>query len=786
MIKIRPSSCLRGSYWVFMAVMFVLSSCSIIVKQYPANRPFVFKTNINIKGNLSNDTSEILQSKLKGQLDDSMRARSVSKLVVSVMKNPPAYETVNAEKSVVYMHALMNSLGYFRDSITFDTTMSFKGDQQRTTVNFNVKPGRVTRFDSIYYGLDTPLKHPNQKELQALAVRNPGESTLKKNEPFAKGAVSSELDRLTEIYRNNGYLKFTREMMIGLWDTVDVSLLRPTNDPFEELEILQKLKDKRNNPTANIELKMKPGFDTSRLRKYYVGRVTILPDFGTESGIDSARYDKNTYNKDSANAIIIYYRKIFKPWIFDNNTSLRRGELYNQSNFFKTINRFNSLGAWRLVNIDQLPRPDQDTADFTIKLIPARKYTFQANLEGSSNSNAVSGNLFGIAVNLGLLNRNFARAANQTNTNLRFGIEFGDSSLVQTRQFILSHEIYFPRAIPNFRFIKPKVRETFRSKFAFSAGNTERLDLYNLTTFNISFGYEFKVKNMSFNLRIPNIEYSNLVPRPLLETLFVNNPSLRNIFTDGLISSIAASMTATGGKNKNINVFRTNMEVSGLLSGFVRNKTLDDNLYKFIKIDAEFTRKMVFRKSVLAYRFFAGAGYELESTKNPLKRKNLPFFKQYFAGGPNSMRAWALRKLGPGSTVKAFSGPAGLFERYGDIQIETNLEWRFPLTTVSGVKLNGALFTDIGNVWLMKSAAGDPEQIFRFNKLGEDIAVGMGVGLRVDFDFFVVRFDFSHKVKDPSPSPTYQSLRNKWFGYAKDNFFRGTQFQLGISYPFIL
>ncbi|MBL0154980.1 MAG: hypothetical protein IPP93_16475 [Chitinophagaceae bacterium] len=81
MIKIRPSSCLRGSYWVFMAVLFVLSSCSIIVKQYPANRPFVFKTNINIKGNISNDTSEILQSKLKGQLDDSMRARSVSKLV---------------------------------------------------------------------------------------------------------------------------------------------------------------------------------------------------------------------------------------------------------------------------------------------------------------------------------------------------------------------------------------------------------------------------------------------------------------------------------------------------------------------------------------------------------------------------------------------------------------------------------------------------------------------------------------------------------------------------------
>lgn len=786
MIKNRPSSCQRCSYWVFMAGLLVLSSCGMIVKQYPTNRPFVYKTNINIKGNVSNDTAEMLISKLKGQLDDSMRARSVSKIFVSVMKNPPAYEVANADRSVIYMRALMNSLGYFRDTITYDTSMSRNGDQLRTTVNFNVKPGRATRFDSIYYGLDTPLKHPNQHELQTLATANPGESRLKKTEPFAKGAVSAELDRLTEIYRNKGYLKFTRELMIGLWDTVDVSLLRPTNDPFEELEILQKLKDKRNNPTANIEIKMKPGFDTSRLRKYYVGRVTVLPDFGTESGIDSARYTKHTYNKDSADALIVYYKKIFKPWIFESNTSLHRGDLYNQSNFFKTINRFNSLGAWRLVNIEQLPRPDQDTADFNIKLIPAKKYSFTANLEGSSNTSAVSGNLFGIAVNLGLMNRNFARAANQSNTNLRFGIELSDSSLVQTRQFILSHEIYFPRPIPNFGFIRGKVRESFRSKFAFSAGNTERKDLYNLTTINISFGYEFKIKNMSFNLRLPNIEYSNLIPRPLLETLFVNNPSLKNIFTDGLISSIAASMSATGGRNKNINVFRANMEVSGLLSGFIRNKTLDDNLYKFIKLDAEFTRKMVFRKSVLAYRLFAGAGYEFESTKNPQKRNNLPFFKQYFAGGPNSMRAWALRKLGPGSTVQDFSGVNGLFERYGDIQLETNLEWRFPITVVSGVKLNGALFTDIGNVWLMKKNAGTAEKIFQFNKLADDIAVGMGAGLRVDFDFFVVRFDFSHKVKDPSPTPANLNLRNKWFGYFQNNFFKGTQFQLGISYPFIL
>ena len=166
---------------LFTAALLIFTSCGVIVKHYPANKPFVYKTNIIIKGEISNDTAEILVSKLKGQLDDSMQSRSVAKLVVSVMKNPPLYDSVNAEKTVVYMYALMNSLGYFRDTITYDTVVKrVNGDQLRTTVNFRVKPGRVTRFDSIYYGLDTPLRHSNQRELQALAVGSLKNSTIKK------------------------------------------------------------------------------------------------------------------------------------------------------------------------------------------------------------------------------------------------------------------------------------------------------------------------------------------------------------------------------------------------------------------------------------------------------------------------------------------------------------------------------------------------------------------------------------------------------------------------------
>jgi outer membrane protein insertion porin family len=759
---------------IFIAAsgLLLVASCATIVKGYPVKKPFVYKTNINITGNITSDTVADIASRLKGQLDDSIRTRSVSKLLWSVMKKPPVYDNANAEKSVTYMRALLNSMGYFTDTITYDTAVSVKGDQYRTTVNFSVKPGKVVRIDSFNYNI-------KQQELQSIAIANQKDAFVKKGNPFAKAPISAEFDRLVVLYRNNGYLRFGREVLIGLWDTLDVSLLRPTFDPIEQFEILQKLKERRENPTANLEIRLKPGFDSSKLTKYFVGNITVYPDFGP----DTAGHIKIEEIVDGVK--VISYTKMFKSKIPPENIYFRRGDLYNQDKYIKTVNKFNSLGAWRLVSIEPLARKNQDTADFTIRLTPAKKYSFTTNLEGSRNQSVVSGNLFGIGVNVGLQNRNFGRAANVATTSIRYGIELSDSSFIQTQQFSVSHNIYFPRLVPRMKWIPKKYKENLRTSFSFNAGNTERKDLFNLTTINGSWGYEFQSKNTLFSLRLPNIEYSYLKPRQKLLDLFISNPSLKNIFTDGLISSILAGITVNGSKNKTQSILRANAEISGLLSGLISNKFLDDNLYRFIKLDAEIIRKMKFRKSSLVLRYFTGVGYEFGSTANPLKRNNLPFFKQYFAGGPNSMRAWGLRKLGPGSSVTAFKGTGSIPERYGDVQVEGNIEYRFPLVKLFGINVEGALFTDIGNIWFLKKAANPlvPESVFNFSRLSKDLAVGIGTGFRIDFSFFVVRLDYSYKAKDPSPSPANSGLQNKWFGYKLG---KGNQFQLGISYPFIL
>lgn len=762
-------------------ILFILGSCTV-VKEYQPGKPFVYKTNINLIGNFTNEEEKDIVSGLRDQLDDSLQARALDKLAWKVLKRPPVYDSTNADKSIIFMRALMKSLGYFSDSIYYTATIKKEGkDQFRTFVDFFVRPGKLVRLDTVAYNLQ-------QHELQHLADSTKGKDAyVKKGDPFAKNIISAELDRLTELYRNNGYMRFNRDELVGLWDTLDASLLQPTLDPFEQLQILEELAKRRDNPVADLEIRLKNN-DTSKLVKYYIGNVTVYPDYTVDTvGIAAQEATVEGIR-------VIQHHRQFKPKIFPSNIFLPYGSVYSQRRYLRTLNKFNSLGTWRLVNIEQQPRSNEDTVDFILRLTPAKKYSFNTNLEGSINQSAVSGNLLGVGVNVGFQNRNFARAANVATTNARYGIELGNSGsnqFIQSQQVSFTHNIYFPRFIPNTKLIPEQLRDNLRSIFSFNATNTERRLLYNLTTLNGAWGYEFQRRNLLVNVKIPNIEYSYLIKRDSLDTLIKNNPSLRNIFTDGLISSVIVNATtswgraapvAGGRKTTTLNVLRANLEYSPFIAGLFRSDFLDKELYRFIKLDVEFARLIRLPKSSIALRLFGGVGYELNSTRNPDKRNSLPFFKQYFGGGPNSMRAWALRRLGPGSTIKEFTGSSGSPDRYGDVQLEANAEYRFPIGTPFGIKVNGAVFTDIGNVWLMKKDAGSPEQIFKLSRLGKDLAIGAGTGLRVDFNFLVIRFDYSYKIKDPSPTPENAALQNKWFGY---RFFDGDQFQLGIGYPFI-
>jgi outer membrane protein insertion porin family len=763
----------------FIAVVLLFFSSCTVVKNYPVRQPFVYKTNIDIEGQFGADQKKELESQLNQQLHDSIRVREVSKLFYSVLNKPPVFDSLNADKSLQFMSALLHSLGYYRDTLSFDTTVNYRADQYRTIVNFNVRPGRVVHIDSIWYNM-------GDSTIQKITEEAKKESLIKKGEAFAKPLISTEFNRLVDIYRNNGYLLFGFDDLLAVWDTVGLALLRPTLDPIEQAEQLRELQRRRANPTADLEVRLRASDDSTHLIRYYVGNITIYPDLDT----DTALYQVNEQIVDGYR--IVSYFNYVKPVVLLENIYLRRGELYKQRNYLNTLNRFNQLAAWRLVTIDQLPRTGTDTVDFVIKLTPADKYLFDVNLEGSKNYNTFYlGNLIGVGVNLGLQNRNFGRAANQSNSIVRYGVELGTSDeLVQTQQLSLGHSIYFPRFVPRLKVTPPFVQgKDIKTVLAFNVANTDRKRLLNLNTFNASWGYELSwsknqinVINKLLAIRIPNIEYSVLTRREELNRLIDTNASYKYIFNNGLIASTIINYTVSYPRKRKTSQVRLNGEGSGLMLGFLRTKFLDTTLYRFLKLDAEYRQNLILvpNRREFAWRFFIGSGVGLPRFEKDSLNFYLPFFREYFGGGPNSMRAWALRKLGPGSTIKSFDRRIAP-DRFADVQIEANAEYRFFVTEIAGVRLNSALFTDMGNIWFLRENKDFPEGEFRFSKLWKDLAIGVGTGLRVDFGFLNIRLDYAYKAKDPSPDEKDAAGQNKWFYNWKPG---GGRFQLGVNYPF--
>src|SRR5215204_5822063 len=436
MLEAKPQSSLTSAFAIVLVIL-VLASCKVIPKDYPIDKPFVFQTNIKLEGNFTKEEKDALTTQLKSQLDDSLKAKTTYKFISfrfkkgyaginrPILENPPAFDSTSADRSTIFMKALLNKFGYLRNSISYNSiidTVPVKADsthpQLRATVNFNVTPNQLFRMDSISHVI-------NNSELQALTEASKSKTILKKGDAFAQQLVSEELNRLVELYRENGYLKFSFEELSGVWDTLNLAILRPTIDPFD-IQMLEELRRRRDSPTTDIEIRLRPGYNVDKMKKYFVGNTTIYPDFNI---LDTTGKTPIRFVYDS-NLTFINYRNLFKKKFLAQNIYFKQGDLYNEKRFIKTINRFNSLGAWRIVNIEQKPREPGDTVDIELYLTPGNKYSFTANIEGSFNNSSslnlqetVQENLLGLGANVQLTNNNFGKSANRSSTIARYTTE---------------------------------------------------------------------------------------------------------------------------------------------------------------------------------------------------------------------------------------------------------------------------------------------------------------------------------------------------------------------------
>jgi outer membrane protein assembly factor BamA len=590
--------------------------------------------------------------------------------------------------------------------------------------------------------------------------------------------VGKELDRIIELMRDNGYYKMGKEDIYAEADTVAFGLIDPTLDPFEQALLLEELKKKQDNPTIKVVVRQRPIKDSSHIRPYYINTVTIYPDvpFRADTTVPAV-FDTTIIGR----YIIISQTDKFKKNFLLHYTALRPGELYRQKNFFRTVTLFNQLGAWQQANVDVFENPDIDSAlDIRITLYPAKKHTLLLDLEttvnnalGNNPAFVATSNLLGFGINTGVRNRNFARQSIQSTTNLRAGIELGHN-FVQTFQVSGAQNFYFPRLI------MPGVKkyDSVRTILSLNAAYTDRKDYYQLASVNLAWGYEIAKRNHVWFWRPFNMELSNLTSTDSLNDDLDSNSLLKYAFNDGLVLGLIGGQGVYRWQKisgNNIHTVRLAAEESGTLLGFAERLDTRGKLFRFFKTDAQYTYTRQFKTSAFAFRIMGGVGWAYGDSSTTVKEKTMPFFKQYFAGGPNSMRAWQVRRLGLGSNKNDTSN----VDRFGDIQFETNVEYRFRMATVAGITLASAFYIDVGNIW-SHSTYGDAKQEnsdFKLERMLNDLAIGTGTGLRFDFTYFLIRLDYAFKVKDPNRIQD----PDQWFYNWK--LFNG-QLQLGINYPF--
>jgi outer membrane protein insertion porin family len=790
-------------------LIFTFFSCRVPANfQYPQNKPFVFKTTIKVEGNIKGDQKQDLTQKLENQLDDSLQARTVTSFykpmyfIAKKLSYSPVYDSTYPGHSIVYMNALLNSNGYYAPVIT-DTVIvktvhkgkikksgKYKGlsrEQQRVFVHFIVRPGKQLVFDSIGFSLLTP-------ELQQITMNSRDQSLLKVGNPYSRLILTNEISRLVDSFRNNGYFRFSKEDLYAEHDTVFAALINPSLDPIEQAELLEKFKQKKENPTVTVVIKQRPARDTAHLIKYYIGQVTVFSDLPTGEDTTAFHSDTTLINQIK----FINRTNKFKLPFLANSIFLYPGGLYQQQNYYRTSNRLSQFSAWDYNNIEFLRSPASDSLiDVSIRLYPAKKQKLSISLETSYNTNDIltTTNVFGTNVILSLQNRNAFKQSILTNTNLQGGIELGSNS-IQTILTSLSHTIAIPsivQIIPFLHFPANLEKKGFKTQTLINVngGYTRRLNFFTEGSLNGSFGYQWSKSQLhskkdksflvtkSYLWKPINIENTTLNETDSLKHILASNPPLKLAFRPGLVIGEQFAYNIIRPKGNKTNYLLVDFEESGALLGFF--KTLDKGaLLRYIRGEIEFRHNIDYGNNQMVFRVYAGAGYDYglagDATEN-----TLPFFKAFYAGGPNSMRAWQVRSLGLGSSKYYNSTDTLKLDlRFGDVKLEGNVEYRFLLGTLFGIKFRSALFTDIGNIWNWKPIA-DPlgaGSDFHLNTFYKELAVGAGTGLRLDFNYFLIRLDWAYKIHDP------EELGGGGDTWINDQKLKKGQLQLGINYPF--
>jgi len=785
-----------------LMITFLLSGCTI-VKRYPKNTAFFFENNIKFNGSFPKQKKVEIKSTLLSQIEDSAQIRIATKIPwpsfpwvipVSIIDSPNLYNEQQVIQSAQNVKNTMSSIGYRRSQINFQLDTLFRHKQVRIRTNYVIEPGPQYTIGSIEYGfIDSAL--------QQIANSEKNNAQVKQGKVFEYQTIDLEINRLIELFQNKGYYKISKQDIIAEADTNYTELLDATLDPIEYTRALTRIQQKSEQPEVNLFFRLRGKMDSTHYFRYKVGQFIIYPDIFSEDIIEKNKQQST----DSAFIEIHSLHNTFDTGFISKYIELIPGTVFKRENYSKTLNNFNKLGAWQNINISSEIDDLKKQLNYTLRLQPAKKQYFSIDLEGSSIINTsqliqVGSGRVGLANNFTLRNRNIGKKAIQLENNLRTGIEFNNFQKILSGEITLTNRLTFPWLVaPVSNRIKSYFQQA-RTIVSADASYINRFQFFQLNTFNLFMGYEWKPNPFSsWQVRPISLEYTQFRPDSLFLESIKNFPLLLYTYNNGLLIGMNAmfNRNLTPNATRHVSLLKLYAEESGITTGAIfknltKNGKALSNLYRFIKLDAEFKHIINNKNNSLHLRAFAGAGFAFR-TESKKGQVTLPFFKSFIAGGPNSMRGWSIRKLGIGSNIFYDTVASGTFnDKYADVQLEANAEYRFNLFQFYGFWMRGAVFTDVGNIWFRNDLDGTLKNAgFTLNRLGKDIAVASGFGTRLDFNYFVLRFDLGFPVKDPRYSPLNTGNDNikryytpKSGGWFVDQVWNKPTFQFAIGYPF--
>jgi outer membrane protein insertion porin family len=666
---------------------------------------------------------------------------------------------------------------------------------------FNVKHHKAFATYTVNTGINYLINNVNyvvDDSAIAKIVNNSRElSSLKKGKAFTYGLLAEERSRITAEVRNNGYYRFSQEnvnFIKGL-DTLDKTQFKDVESPFEGAIHFISAAKRKTKHTIDIDVFVQLADDTSAYTKYKITGVHVYPDYVNATDLGNSKLKKTVIDSIDFN----YHNNYIHSNVLYKHIYLSPGSIYSQADHDKTQAKLTELGIFQYIRL--LPRENRrkGTLDYDILLNRAKKYDFSTLYELSSGSTYALGHSLGI----NLRDRNFLKGANMLTIGVNGGLElsynpnlgknFFDHFDILTRYYGINASIDFPK------FLAPIASSLFDNTnlphTIIGGGENviERINYYTLANTSVNFFYSWRqTQNITWTL---SPAFVNVIRVPVqtdsFKKVLENNAYLRNSYKENFIEGENISFTFDNTIKKhytNYSFLKLGLEEAGGILGVVNKLGVALNdLYKiqyaqYLKFDFDARHYFTFTKSVFAVRFVGGVGIPLD------KSSTLPYIKQYFAGGSYSLRGWRIRTLGPGSFYDQNNiNKTNQIDRTGDIKLELNSEYRFPITPLfaGAVKMNGALFADAGNIWLAQSDPSYPGGDLTIGGLGQDIAADLGFGTRFDIaSFLTLRIDVAMPVKKP-----YVHTNSGWVfkeidiynsSWRSDNII----FNISIGYPF--